>query len=71
MQIFRPIGAVFKNQQKMLAKLQQHYTEASQSTKLIIIFQNAYKNHVIVSRTHKDIKQMIALLMLTQSLSHL
>jgi hypothetical protein len=48
-----------------------NHTEALQSTKLIIIIQNAYKNHVIVSRTHKDIERMIALLMLTQSLSHL
>jgi hypothetical protein len=56
-----------------LSNLRNYYnhTEASQSTKLIIIIQNAYKNHVIVSRTHKDIKRMIALLMLTQSSSHL
>jgi hypothetical protein len=49
-----------------LSNPRSHYNP-SQSTKLIIIIQNTYKNHVIVSRTHEHIERMIALLMLTQS----
>ena len=48
-----------------------NHTEASQSTKLIIIIRNAYKNPVVLSRTHEDIERMIALLELTQSSSYL
>ena len=48
-----------------------NHIEASQSTKLIIIIQKAYKNPVVLSRTHEDIEWMIALLVLTQSSSYL
>ena len=59
-----------------LSNLRNYYnhTEASQSKKLIIIIQNAYKpykNPVVLSRTHEDIERMIALLVLTQSLYYL
>ena len=70
------IYAIYDNPKPYTARFEQseklcNHTEASQATKSIIIIQNAYHNHVILSRTHEDIERMIALLVLTQSLSYL